>query len=307
MAEISDVALSATEWTYEFVTLGGTNYMIIKKGSTVPYGPVMDVFPLTACNGAWSVNERIVRSYASNLLKVRRASDNTTQDIGFVAATGKVDTAAIVTFCAGTAGYVHTMYDQSGNSRNLTQTTNANQPQIYTGTAFYLCGTNVGFRCTSTQYLTRADAAGFSGSPAVTAIALCNPGTSTQATVVSLGALSGGSDMELFVIGTTQCAVGIYGGGAYYTLAGAGYGHVIFQHAASAIMGNLTIRRNGVQATPPGTAGTFNIATSAMYVGSTGSGNQMDLEYSTLVLLNQTLNAAELAAAEAWLEMRRVA
>jgi hypothetical protein len=60
---------------------------------------------------------------------VRRSSDNAEQNIGFTAL-GNLDTSALTTFCSGTNGFVTTWYDQSGNGRNATQTTAANQPQI---------------------------------------------------------------------------------------------------------------------------------------------------------------------------------
>ena len=67
--------------------------------------------------------------YTGNAIQVRRASDSTTQDIGFDA-NGDLDTSALATFCAGTDGYVATWYDQSGNGNNLTQATTSAQPQI---------------------------------------------------------------------------------------------------------------------------------------------------------------------------------
>jgi hypothetical protein len=72
---------------------------------------------------------RLLRSaYTGDAIKVRRASDNTEQDIGFV--NNELDTSALTTFCSGTNGFVKTWYDQSGNGRDATQTTAANQPQI---------------------------------------------------------------------------------------------------------------------------------------------------------------------------------
>ncbi len=62
--------------------------------------------------------------YTGDCIKVRRASDSATQDIGFVGE--DVDTSAIATFCAGTNGYVHTWYDQSGNGFDLIQATAGN-------------------------------------------------------------------------------------------------------------------------------------------------------------------------------------
>jgi len=68
--------------------------------------------------------------YSGDAVRVRRASDNTEQDIGFDAY-GDLDTSALATFCSGTNGFVKTWYDQSGNANDATQTTTANQPKIY--------------------------------------------------------------------------------------------------------------------------------------------------------------------------------
>lgn len=68
-------------------------------------------------------------SYTGSAIKVRRASDNTEQDIGF--SNNVLDTTSLASFCSGTNGFVTTWYDQSGNGRNATQTTAAEQPKIY--------------------------------------------------------------------------------------------------------------------------------------------------------------------------------
>ena len=67
-------------------------------------------------------------AYTGNAIRVRRASDNTEQNIGFV--NNVLDTSSLTSFCSGTNGFVTTWYDQSSNGRNATQTTAANQPQI---------------------------------------------------------------------------------------------------------------------------------------------------------------------------------
>ena len=67
-------------------------------------------------------------TYSGNAIKVRRASDNTEQDIGFV--NNELDTSSLETFCTGTDGFVTTWYDQSGNANNLTQTAAASQAKI---------------------------------------------------------------------------------------------------------------------------------------------------------------------------------
>ena len=66
--------------------------------------------------------------YDGNCITVRRASDNSTTNIGF---SGQdLDIAALETFCSGTDGFVTTWFDQSGNIVNAVQTTASQQPQI---------------------------------------------------------------------------------------------------------------------------------------------------------------------------------
>ena len=71
-------------------------------------------------------------TYSGNAIKVRRASDNTEQDIGFV--NNVLDTSSLETFCSGTDGFVTTWYDQSGNTRNVINSTASTQPKIYDST-----------------------------------------------------------------------------------------------------------------------------------------------------------------------------
>ena len=88
-------------------------------------GYVLDDYPSAAT--AYSL--RLLRSaYTGSAIRVRRASDNTEQNIGFV--NNELDTSSLTSFCSGTNGFVTTWYDQSGNGRDATQTTAANQPQI---------------------------------------------------------------------------------------------------------------------------------------------------------------------------------
>lgn len=70
---------------------------------------------------------RLRGAYTGSLLRIRRSSDNTEQDIGYTS-TGDLDTAAIATFIGGGSGYIVNWYDQSGNGYTAAQTTAANQP-----------------------------------------------------------------------------------------------------------------------------------------------------------------------------------
>ncbi len=81
----------------------------------------------TASPAAFSV--RLLSStYSGAALRIRRSSDNATQDIGFIG--GNLDTVALKTFVGTNDGFVTTWYDQSGHGRNATQTNVNLQPQM---------------------------------------------------------------------------------------------------------------------------------------------------------------------------------
>jgi hypothetical protein len=94
----------------------------------------------TGLESAWSVGRRLRTDYTSNIIRVRRSSDNTESDFGYLA-NGAVDTAAVAAFCGAGDGFLTTIYDQSGNGRNFTQTTTSVQPIVCeSGTAVTLGG-----------------------------------------------------------------------------------------------------------------------------------------------------------------------
>ena len=82
---------------------------------------------LSGSAGAFSLR-KLNSSYSGNAIQVRRSSDNTTLNIGFI--TNELDTASLNTFCSGTNGFVTIWYDQSGNSNNLIQSTAVKQFEI---------------------------------------------------------------------------------------------------------------------------------------------------------------------------------
>lgn len=81
----------------------------------------------TGATGAYSLR-KLSSTYTGAAVEVRRSSDNTTQDIGFVGEA--LDITAMETFVGAGDGFVSTWYDQSGNSNDQAQTTNGDQPQI---------------------------------------------------------------------------------------------------------------------------------------------------------------------------------
>lgn len=88
---------------------------------------LLDLYPSAAA--AYSL--RLLRlAYTGSAIKVRNSS-NSELDIGFV--NNVLDTASLLTHCGSGDGFVTTWYDQSGNARNVTETTLVNQPQIVSG------------------------------------------------------------------------------------------------------------------------------------------------------------------------------
>lgn len=68
-------------------------------------------------------------SYSGSAIRVRRSSDNAEQDIGF-AASGALNTSALTSFVGSNNGFITVFYDQSGNSKDVSQTNSILQPQI---------------------------------------------------------------------------------------------------------------------------------------------------------------------------------
>jgi hypothetical protein len=103
-------------------------------GSLQPPVPLLlDLYP----NAAAAYSLRQLRVGVTNVVRVRRASDNTEAD--FTAA--QVSDGSLATWVgAGNNGFVRTWYDQSGNSKDAVQTTTANQPRIVSSGALILEG-----------------------------------------------------------------------------------------------------------------------------------------------------------------------
>src|SRR5690606_3235436 len=90
----------------------------------------------TTFQGAYGTR-KLRAAYTGPALTLRRASDNTTQDIGF-AGDGTLDPAAVTALAAGGATFVTKLYDQTTLGQNLLQADTAKQPQFTTASgAFY--------------------------------------------------------------------------------------------------------------------------------------------------------------------------
>jgi hypothetical protein len=90
--------------------------------SSVPL--LLDFYPAAA---AYSVR-KLRTAYTGACMRVRRSSDNTEQDIGFVS--GELDTTALLSFVGAGNGFVVTWYDQAGSSNVTRAVVATQQPKI---------------------------------------------------------------------------------------------------------------------------------------------------------------------------------
>jgi len=130
--EFADDTSYATALAYinDTIIAGQTNgtapaSLVMTWEDTASFVGLLDDYPGAAA--AYSL--RLLDStYTGSAIRVRRASDNAEQDIGFD--NNELDTSSLATFCAGTDGFVKTWYSQTG-SNDATQTTVTHQPKIY--------------------------------------------------------------------------------------------------------------------------------------------------------------------------------
>lgn len=105
---------------------------------------ILDLYPTDAVGG-YSISRRLTKNYTGALIRVRRASDNTEQDIGFNS-NNELDTESLSSFCGASMGYVVRIYPQltsTNSNANVWNTYLGNinasgQPEIYNGSSVLL-------------------------------------------------------------------------------------------------------------------------------------------------------------------------
>lgn len=107
-----------------------------RASAAPPVGLLLDTYPGAAA--AYSLR-KLRTAYAGSAIRVRRSSDNTETDIGFVS--DVLDTSTLLTFCGVGTGTVIIWYDQSGNARNLTTDLSISRPRIVISGVLQLFGT----------------------------------------------------------------------------------------------------------------------------------------------------------------------
>jgi len=114
--DLTDVAASDISLTYRVFSLpkGTLGYIIqARKDAKLAYS-LQKISPDAV--------------YSGPCINVRRDSDNTFTDIGFIGSA--LDTAALLAFVGAGSGYVRTWYDQGGGGLNAGQVTLSKQPKI---------------------------------------------------------------------------------------------------------------------------------------------------------------------------------
>lgn len=112
----------------------------------------------TYTNAAVAYSLRKLRTaYTGSAIRVRRSSDNTSQDIGFVG--NDLDTASLLTFVGAGSGFISEWYDQSGNGLNVSQGTALSQPRIVNAGVLDTKGSKASILSVSSDLLTRASLA----------------------------------------------------------------------------------------------------------------------------------------------------
>jgi hypothetical protein len=124
-------------------SLSAQGQFIIDSYRFAPTGPdlLLDSFP--GAGVAFSFR-KLAKGYNGNAIKVVRASDKDSVNVGFV--NGYLDTISMKSFCGTSATdscFVSTWYDQSGNTRNAVNYTYATMPKIMINGEVLYKGTNV--------------------------------------------------------------------------------------------------------------------------------------------------------------------
>lgn len=109
------------------VTITGNTRVIGQTTVGVVNPPLLDVY--SGATAGYSVSRKLRTAWTGFAIRVRRSSDNTTQDIGFDT-NGNLDESALSTFVGAGNGFINILYDQTGSANSITQSTTTLQPQI---------------------------------------------------------------------------------------------------------------------------------------------------------------------------------
>lgn len=128
-----------------------TGYSNIVSVTTPAIPKLLDTY--SGAEAAYSLR-KLSSAYSGDAILVRRASDSTTQSIGFV--NNELDTATLESFCSGTDGFVTTWFDQSGSGNDAAQANASKQPKIVSSGSTILEGGKAALSFTNGPFLVSA-------------------------------------------------------------------------------------------------------------------------------------------------------
>jgi len=154
----------------------------------------------TYTNAAVAYSLRKLRTaYSGSAIRVRRSSDNTEQDIGFVG--NDLDTTSLLSFVGANNGFITTWYDQSTNANNATQSTVASQAQIVSSGSLILDADTSKITTTwTTDFYSLTN--GISTNTKYLSISMFRRGSITSHTLSHLGNSSSAIPNTLYWLGT---------------------------------------------------------------------------------------------------------
>lgn len=252
--------------------------------------------------GAWSCTRLLRRRYTGNLINIIDTTTSVHRDIGQRG--GYLDVAAMLAFLGGHTGQVGTIYDQSGNGKDLTST---NHPRIVNaGTVDRTAnGTPTMVWSAGTEDMGRSDALGLTGSPALTVL-YAGLSTVNSKCFFALGEdpASGFTDKEFaHNTGTSSTAPIIGQNGSFRTFtssAESNQHYYIAGKATNATPSAFTLEQDGSalsQASVTNGSTAMNMSNQISHMGHNGSFSILTGNMNLLVIWNAVLSGNDLAYA----------
>jgi hypothetical protein len=250
------VSLFGTRLGTRFGTKLGTQFPPGGGGGGAPsFSGVVD--NVIAAGGtvaaAYSLSHQSSAAQVTMIL-VRRASDNAVADISRDAATHRLNLVELAAHCGASDGYIVTIYDGSGNGRDVTQATTSRQLKIYdSATGVVLQGSlpYPQFVAASLHSYSRGDACGLSGASALTMALFVSSNSVARRMLMTVGVGTSAVDDHVYVgveattgdplIGVDQLKRRNFTN----TEATTSPSFLVYQHPASSLIAATTARQNG--------------------------------------------------------------
>lgn len=273
-------------------------------------GPALDGLP--APLAAWSFDERLLTSFTGSLSRMVETGGSTEANIGY-GGDNRCKQIDITTLCGANPGVYRTLYDQSGAERNLTQGTASLRPNGFTGAAIRKVGSNnVCARFDGVDdVLSRVDALGLTGNPALTIVYLGQRvSATTMLCAFGLGGLAGLQSFAGYF--DSASTVSTRHNGAFRAFTPSANPNTlhysVITHAAGADANATVWRQNGVVlAEVSSVADAPSLIDSVTSLGAWLDGTDaLNLDFVTWVVWNAVLDAGQISTVESWLEQRRL-